>query len=79
MFSDRHYPPSFLAGNKSIRDMLKDPEEYDRRLESINQRRQAIQKEREEREANLKRVTSEREKYFFTSPLSSVPLRSELT
>ena len=68
MFSDKHYPPSFLAGNRSLRDMLKNPEEYDRRMEEIDRRRQDLQKEREAREANVKRVVDERSKYLYTPP-----------
>ena len=68
MFSDKHYPPSFLAGNRSLRDMLKNPEEYDRRMQELDQRRQDFQKEREAREANVKRVTDERNKYLYTPP-----------
>ena len=63
MFSDKHYPPSFLTGNKSIRDMLKNPEEYDRRMEEIDKRRLDLQKEREAREANM-----HRSKYLYTPP-----------
>ena len=54
MFSDRHFPPSFLAGNKSIRDMLKDPEEYDRRMTNLNKRKEELQKERDKRDSNVK-------------------------
>ena len=68
MFSDKHYPPSFLAGNRSLRDMLKNPEDYDRRMEEIDKRRQDLQKERESREANVKRVVDERSKYLYTPP-----------
>ena len=38
MFSDRNYPPSFLSGNRSLRDMLKDPNEYDRRMDTMSKR-----------------------------------------
>merc|ERR1712088_494387 len=65
MFSDKHYPPSFLTGNKSIRDMLKNPEEYDRRMVDL-------QKERESREANMHRIVDERSKYLYTPPASSL-------
>ena len=68
MFSDKHYPPSFLTGNKSIRDMLKNPEEYDRRMEEIDKRRLDLQKEREAREANMHRIVDERSKYLYTPP-----------
>ena len=68
MFSDKHYPPSFLTGNKSIRDMLKNPEEYDRRMEEIDKRRLDLQKERESREANMHRLVDERSKYLYTPP-----------
>ena len=63
MFSDRHYPPSFLAGNRSLRDMIKDPEEYDRRLESFNKRREDECKAKEVREENIKRVIEEKNRY----------------
>ena len=63
MFSDRHYPPSFLAGNRSLRDMIKDPEEYDRRLESFNKRREDESKAKEVREENIKRVIEEKNRY----------------
>ena len=63
MFSDRHYPPSFLAGNRSLRDMIKNPEEYDRRMESLSQRRQNEVKAQEMREENIKRVIEEKSNY----------------
>ena len=63
MFSDRHYPPSFLAGNRSLRDMIKDPEEYDRRMETFNKRREDEVKAKEVREENIKRVIEEKNRY----------------
>ena len=63
MFSDRHYPPSFLAGNRSLRDMIKDPEEYDRRMETFNIRREDEVKAKEVREENIKRVIEEKNRY----------------
>ena len=68
MFSDRHFPPSFLAGNKSIRDMLKDPEEHDRRMTNLNKRKEELQKERDKRDANVKRVVEEKSRYLYSSP-----------
>ena len=63
MFSDRHYPPSFLAGNRSLRDMIKGPEEYDRRMETFNKRREDEVKAKEVREENIKRVIEEKNRY----------------
>jgi len=52
--------------------MLKNPEEYDRRMEEIDKRRLDLQKERESREANMHRLVDERSKYLYTPPSSSL-------
>ena len=36
MFTDRHFPPTFLSKNPSLRDMVKDTSDYDRRLTEIS-------------------------------------------
>ena len=43
--------------------MIKNPEEYDRRMESLSQRRQNEVKAQEMREENIKRVIEEKSNY----------------
>ena len=35
MFTDKHFPPTFLSKNPSLRDMVKDQTDYDRRISDI--------------------------------------------
>jgi hypothetical protein len=72
MFSDRNFPPTFLAGNKSLRDMSKDPDEYDRRMSNFENRQLEQQKTRETRDAQMKRIAEERAKYTY-QPTSALP------
>lgn len=48
--------------------MIKDPEEYDRRMETLNKRSEDLLKEREARETKIKRMTEERNRYLYTPP-----------
>ena len=36
MFTDKHFPPTFLSKNPSLRDMVKDQTDYDRRITPIS-------------------------------------------
>ena len=36
MFTDKHFPPTFLSHNPSLRDMVKDQTDFDRRLTEIS-------------------------------------------
>ena len=36
MFTDKHFPPTFLSKNPSLRDMVKDQTDYDRRIDDIS-------------------------------------------
>ena len=36
MFTDKHFPPTFLSKNPSLRDMVKDQKDYDQRISSIS-------------------------------------------
>jgi len=36
MFTDKHFPPTFLSKNPSLRDMVKDQTDYDRRITDIS-------------------------------------------
>ena len=65
MFSDRHYPSSFLAGNKSLRDMFKDPEEYDRRMTSLSKRNEDTQKSLESRNSRIKELSERKSEIRF--------------
>lgn len=47
MFTDRHFPSSFLSGNPSLRDMVKDKGDFDRRLDDINKRQ--VERRRQEK------------------------------
>ena len=36
MYTDKHFPPTFLSKNPSLRDMVKDQTDYDHRISSIS-------------------------------------------
>lgn len=36
MYTDKHFPPTFLSKNPSLRDMVKDQTDYDRRIDDIS-------------------------------------------
>ena len=38
LHTDRHFPVSFFSGNPSLREMVKDKGEFDRRLDDIDKR-----------------------------------------
>merc|ERR1712029_1075456 len=54
--SDRHFPKSFLSGNPSLRDMVKDKGDFDRRLDDINKRQ--VERRRNEKETETSKITS---------------------
>merc|ERR1712198_576949 len=60
--SDRHFPTSFLSGNPSLRDMVKDKGDFDRRLDDINkrqvERRQRQDKQDDERSSSTRMASS---------------------
>ena len=64
MFSDRHYPSTFLSGNKSLRDMFKDPGEYDRRMAALSKQTEDKQKSVESRNARIKELTDRKSRIF---------------
>lgn len=59
MYSDKHYPPTFLSGNKSLRDMFTDPSEYDRRMTNITERSVETKRNEEMRAKAMKRIADE--------------------
>ena len=36
MYTDKHFPPTFLSKNPSLRDMVKDQKDYDQRISGIS-------------------------------------------
>ena len=70
--SDKHFPSSFLSNNKSLRDMFKDPDEYDRRMASLSQRNEESQRSLESRNARIKDVVDRKSKVFGQDPISSI-------
>ena len=55
MFTDRHFPTSFLSGNPSLRDMVKDKGDFDRRLDDIN-KRQVERRQRQDKQDDERHV-----------------------
>ena len=56
MYTDKHFPPTFLSKNPSLRDMVKDTTDYDRRIDDIS--------------SNFERETDRQRDYSTQQPIS---------
>ena len=56
MYTDKHFPPTFLSKNPSLRDMVKDQTDYDRRIDDIS--------------SNFKRETDRQRDFSTQQPIS---------
>lgn len=68
MFTDKHFPPTFLSKNPSLRDMVKDQTDYDRRITDISTNfKRETSRENERSTFQRSRTRTDYEKQHYSS------------
>ena len=71
MFTDKHYPPTFLSNNRSLRDMVKDRTDYDKRINEISTNFNDETKRAKEKQASAFQLSTTRSGYEHPNRSSS--------